>query len=109
MSTEYAEWRALQSRVAVDPGPDEAVEGSLLVGTEPAMEFVDNQSSYGCDNVSIFPAFHNGARCWVRREDWEPAFGHSASGTQEFILSFEDGVKLFLEHGMFEFPVEGMV
>ncbi len=45
----------------------------------------------------------NGERCWLRRDSWQAAHGYSASGTSEYILSFEDGVKLFLERGVFEF------
>src|SRR2546430_16909299 len=101
----YVEYRELECRGAVDPGAPEEVEGTLLVATEAVLKFRDNQSSYGEDYVSILPAFHNGVRCWLRREEWCPAYGYSASGTQEEIISFEDGVKLFLERGVFEFPL----
>lgn len=102
--TKYIEWRTLQTRGAVDPAPDDNVEGNLLVGEDAVLQFFSNQSTYGEDSVSIFPAFHNGERCWVKRQSWEPSYGYSASGTQETIISFEDGVKLFLERGVFEFP-----
>ncbi len=100
----YREVKELENRGAVDPAPSSEVEGTLLIGEEAALEFVSHQSSYGEDATSIFPAFHNGERCWLRRDEWNAAYGYSASGTQESILSFEDGVKLFLEQGVFAFP-----
>jgi hypothetical protein len=102
---EYIEWHTLQSRGPVDPAPDEPVEGILLVGTKPALHFYGNESSYGEDSISIFPAIHDGKRCFVKREVWCPAGHYSASGTQEFIISFEAGVKIFLERGIFEFDL----
>lgn len=102
---QYVEYRELECRGAVDPAPSEQVEGTLLVGTKPALQFYDGQTQYGEDRVSIFPAFHNGIRSWLRREVWEAAGHYSASGTQEFVISFEAGVKLFLERGVFGFPV----
>lgn len=105
MSVQYVEWRTLQTRGAVDPGPDEEVEGSLLVGTKSVISYTEGQCSYGEESVSIFPAFHDGKRCWVKRDVWCPAYGYSASGTQEYILPFEDGVKIFLAQGVFAFPI----
>jgi hypothetical protein len=100
----YVEWSALACRGAVDPLPPQPVEGRLLVGERAVLSFEGHQSPYGEDVVSLFPAFHNGVRCWVRREEWSPAFGYSASGTSETLLSFEEGVKVFLERGVFAFP-----
>jgi hypothetical protein len=100
---QYSEWHTLQCRGPVDPAPDEPVEGILLVGTKPALHFYGNQSSYGEDAISFFPAVHKGERCWIKREEWCPSEGYSASGTNEFIVPFEDGVKVFLEKGVFEF------
>ncbi|GHP00707.1 hypothetical protein KSF_107540 [Reticulibacter mediterranei] len=101
----YEEWHTLQTRGAVDPGHDEAVEGSLLVGEASVLQFTANQSTYGEDTVFIFPAFHKGERCWVKREEWSAAYGYSAAGIQETVISFEEGVKLFLERSVFEFPI----
>jgi hypothetical protein len=103
MAVKYVEVRELENRGAIDPAPSSEVEG-LLVGTESVLEFEANHSSYGEDSVEIFPAFYEGKRAWLRRETWQAAYSYSASGTQEFILSFEDGVKLFLERGVFAFP-----
>lgn len=101
----YSEKRTLACRGAVDSAPDELVEGILLVGEKSILNFYDNQSSFGEDSVSIYPAIHDGKRCWLRCEDWQPAEGYSCYGLRsEFIISFEDGVRLFLERGVFEFP-----
>ncbi|HYU72935.1 MAG TPA: hypothetical protein VEL31_09665 [Ktedonobacteraceae bacterium] len=103
IAVQYVEYRKLECRDAINPTAPEEVEGTLLVGTRPALEFESNYSQYGNDYVKIFPAFHNGQRAWLERAVWCPAYGYSASGTQEYILSFEAGMKLFLERGVFEF------
>jgi len=105
MSIQYVEVREMENRGAVEPAPSSEVDGSLLVGVEPALEFDGNESRYGSDSIEIFPAFYKGERAWLRRETWQAAYGYSAIGTQESILSFEEGVKIFLEHGAFAFPV----
>jgi hypothetical protein len=102
---QYVEYRSLQCRGAVDPLPDEEVTGTLLVATHPALQYVADEGTYGHNFVSILPAFYNGERSWLKREEWEAAYGYSASGTSEEIISFEDGVKIFLEHGVFNFPL----
>ena len=102
---QYVEWQTLQNRGPVDPAPDEPVEGILLVGTKPAIHFYGNETRCGEDAISIFPAVHDGKRCFVKREEWCPSEDYSASGTQEFIVSFEEGVKIFLERGVFNFPM----
>jgi len=104
MAVQYVEIYELENRGAVDPAPSSDVEGTLLVGTQPVLEFEDNHSSYGNDYVKIYPAFHNGERSWLKRAVWSPAYGYSASATQESIVSFEAGVKIFLERGVFAFP-----
>lgn len=95
---DYRFWRSLQSRGPVEPGPDRAVEGLLLVATKSFLNFYDNQSQFGEDYVSIFPAVNNGKRCFVRRGVWCPSEGYSASGTYEEIISYEDGCKLLIEY-----------
>lgn len=102
---QYVEYRDLECRGSIDPAQPEPVEGTLLVGTTSVLSFEDNVTQYGENASSIFPAFHNGERAWLRRDTWQPAYGYSASGTQESILSFEDGVKIFLKRGVFEFPL----
>lgn len=102
--TLYVERIGLASRGAVDPGPTLLVDGTLLVGTQNVLHYEANHSLYGNDDVYIFPAFHNGVRCWLKRSNWEAAYGYSASGTDESIISFEEGVALFLKAEVFKFP-----
>lgn len=91
----FVEWSTLQTRDAVDPGPSEAVE-SLLVGTDSVLSWDDNESSYGYDACELFPAWHKGERAWLRRDVWCPATDYSASGTQEYILPFEEGIRILI-------------
>jgi len=100
----FQEWETLACRGPVDPLPDREVDGTLLVGEKPIGEWPANHSDCGRDNVEVFPAYHNGGKAFVVREEWQPDYdrGYNAQGTDEYILSFEDGVKLLLEHGAYE-------
>ncbi len=100
---QYIEYAELECRGPVDPAPSREVSG-LLVGTEPVLKYYGNQSSYGEDYIKVFPAFYAGKRAWLRRLTWCPVYGYNASGVEEEIISFEEGVKLFLERGVFAFP-----
>lgn len=101
----YIEWETLASRGAVDQGPDIEVQGLLLVSEQRALKFDTPGGQFGYDAVELFAAVHDGKRAWVRRDTWCPNHGYSASGVSEEILSFEDGVKLFLERGVFAFEL----
>lgn len=101
----YVEVRALARRTAIEPAPEQGVQGILLVATEAALHYSANQSHYGADSVDLYPAVYRGDRCWLRRAEWQATGEYSAYGTSETILSFEDGVKLFLEREVFAFPV----
>lgn len=103
-TTLYRRIRDLECRGAVESAPSEEVEGVLLVGTQAVLSFYDHESSYGEDYSEVFPAFHNGNQCWLRRDTWNPSRGYSASGTSEYILSFEEGVKLLIEREVFSLP-----
>jgi hypothetical protein len=102
----YYGWTSLETRGAAGPGEPESVNGSLLVGPR-ILSYVGNEGPYGSDSISLFPAFYNGGRCWIERLDWYPVHGYSASGAQESIISFDDGVRIFLERGMYKFPKYG--
>lgn len=105
MEITYTERRALACRGPNEPMPDTPVEGGiLLVGATPALTYGDNQSPYGEDQVSLYPAIWQGARAWLRRAVWYPAAGYSASGTEESILGFEEGCRILIERGVFAFP-----
>jgi hypothetical protein len=103
-AVQYIEKKTLARRGPIDPLPPIDVKGTLLVGEQPVLDYEEGHINTGCDHVEIFPAFYNGKRAWLRRATWNPAWGYTASGTWEDILSFEEGVMLFLEHGAFAFP-----
>jgi hypothetical protein len=95
----FQEKCSLQKRGAVDPLPSEEVEG-LLVGNEIAF-WRGAESSYGSDAVRIFPAIYRGEKAFIIQRTWCAAMGYCASGTEEDILSFEEGVDLLLKHGAY--------
>lgn len=100
----YIEYTSLRQSSNTEQIADAPIYGTCLVGTEPVLTFEANHSNFGYDDVSLFPAFHKGDRRWLKREEWNAAPGYSAYGTNETIIAFETGVKLFLEHGVFAFP-----
>jgi hypothetical protein len=99
----YIEYRTLQSRGPVNPEPDRPLPRPILVGTEVVAEFEANHSHYGEDRVEVLPAWTAGDRAWLMRYCWLAADGYCASGTREEVVSFEEGVKILIEHGIFRF------
>ena len=97
----FTQKRTLLARSAVDQAPGVPVSGTLLCSTKPVLCFVEGQTSFGEDDVQVFAAFHNGEQCWLRRATWVPSSGYSAEGVEECILPFDEGVRLFLEQGVF--------
>jgi hypothetical protein len=91
----------LQCRGAVDPEPPQEVSGILLMGEYPIATWETGHTNTGCDCVRIYPAIFNGGKSWVKECTWEPAAGYSASGTEEVILTFGEGVEQLLEHGSY--------
>ena len=100
----YERKHTLASRRSIDFGPDLPVEGVLLVGTKVVLQFETNHSQYGHDLCQIYPAYHDGKRCWLKELIWCPAEGHSAQGIVEYTIPYISGVEIFLEQGVFEFP-----
>lgn len=88
-----------------NPGNDLPEEASgLLVSDTEAIHWSEPSNQYGNWENSLFPAFHNGERCWLMSSKWAPSFEYSGSGHHENIIQFEEGVKIFLENGVFDFP-----
>ena len=100
----YMQVRTLATRGPIEQRPDREVDGTLLVGREPAIQFEDRHQDVGHDAVALYPAFFNGRQSWLEHRRWHPAHGYSASGTMERVLPFEDGVKIMLERGVFTLP-----
>ena len=101
MARPFFEKTTLAQRGAVDPAPNEYVNG-LLVDDSPIGRWEEGQSQYGSDAVRIYPAHHCGEKCFLLQKIWCPENGYCASGTEEEIISFEEGVKLLLAHGAYE-------
>ena len=91
------------SRMCHDDGHMRPVEGTLLVGDEFVAEFAGEVDRTGAESMRVYPAFHNGVKCWLT-EKWFRVF--SGQGTDpwpgEEIVSFEEGVKLLLERGAYD-------
>jgi len=99
----FKEQKTLTQRGNFKQAPDEAANGTLLVGTESIANWEQGHNDYGHDNAEIFPALLNGEKCWLFAYDWQPADGYSASGYEEDIVPFDEGVKILLGRGAFEY------
>lgn len=96
----------IQRTLIVDDKPngfhEEEVVGNLLVADFILYSYCCNQSKYGEEHIEIIPCFWNGGKAFLKHWTWFPQGQYSAEGEGEEILSFEDGVKLLLEQGAFE-------
>lgn len=109
MTITYKQIRTLRTRGPIEQLPDREVDGALLVGQQPAIEFEDRHSEAGWDLVALYPAFHDGAQCWLELRRWCAAHSYCAAGVQERVVPFEDGVQIFLERGVFALELGGAV
>mgnify|MGYP005651662973 CR=1 FL=1 len=89
------------TRGAVDQGPDQEVD-TFLLGDRAIATFEENQSQYGCDYTRVVPAWVEGKRAFIVQRSWSPAPGYSSEGDEDVIISFEEGVKLLLEKGIYD-------
>lgn len=89
MTITYKQQRTLATRGPVESRPDIEVSGTLLVGTEPALEFDDRHSEPGYDRVWLYPAFADGKQAWLLHRRWIALGHYSASGEFEQVLDFE--------------------
>lgn len=101
----YVRIFTLQCRGPIDSMPDRPVDGILLSAETPCLTFHDNHSQAGADLVALYPAFHNGAQCWIRSETWQPAHGYSAIGITSEVIPMDEGVRILVERGVFRLPV----
>lgn len=101
MARPFFEKAHLQQRGAVGPAPDEYING-LLVDDSPIGRWEEGECQYGSDAVRIYPAYHCGKKAFLLERVWCPELGYCASGTEETVISFEEGVKLLLAHGAYE-------
>lgn len=101
----FVEKKTLANRDAINPMPDEDVEGVLLVAEEPALTWEDGHIRFGHDYNSLFPAVYKGEKAWLLQAVWQPVRGYCASGTTESILNFENGAKILIDQGKFSFSM----
>lgn len=99
---DFREKRTLQQRGPVDSEPDSEVE-TFLVSTTCVLRWDSAHSQCGHDSNLLYPAWIAGKRGFMRRSVWQPSRGYSASGTEEWLLSFEEGVALLVEHHVYDF------
>lgn len=86
-----------------EAGTELPVNPTLLVGEKDVLEYIDGNDVSGFYTVSIRPCFHKGEKAFLKKEVWNANYGYSAVGTFEAIIDFEEGVRIFLEQGVYDF------
>ena len=99
-SMTYRERATLLRRDACNQAPPEETE-TFLIGNRMIAEYEENHSSYGCDVTRMYPAWKEGKRAFLLDRGCNPAQGYSAEGTEEVLISFEDGLRIILEKGLY--------
>lgn len=97
----FTEKKELATRGPVSQEPPRAAPKGLLVGRK-VCQFDDSPQYAGYDEVSIYPAFRGGERCWLVRRAWCPDVGYIAEGINEEIVSLEEGIELVVKSGCIE-------
>lgn len=95
-----------KSTLAVDRNPNGSYDQEVptfLVSEQPVLMFDSDQSSYGSSCCYLYPAWSKGERCFLFSKYWQSAFGYIATGFSEEIITFEEGVKLLVEHHVYNF------
>lgn len=93
---------SLLCRGATEQEADMQIDGLFLIGDDSIASYTDGECRYGENYCDIFPAVLGGEKCFLLREQWSPCNGYSASGTDETILTFEEGITLLLDRGAYE-------
>lgn len=91
----------LKCRGPVEGEPDREVEGVLLSTENPVLAFDAGHRDTGHDHCELWPAFHNGAQCWILTRDWRAASGYSAWGVASSILPLEEGIRILIDRSVF--------
>lgn len=103
MKMAFYEIKSLEHGWNNDVGKHEEVDGTLLVGEKCILRFYTEMSSMGSFYAKMYPAFYNGERSFFITETWKADNGYSAVCTQDKIITFEDGVKILIKNGVFNF------
>ena len=98
----YTEKKTLACRDAINQLPDDAVNGTLLVGDRCVASYEEGHCGYGYDYTEWFPAVEDGTRVWLVRRTWCAAHQYCAEGTAEDIVGLEDGLREMLDRGILD-------
>jgi len=98
----FVEQNTLKTRGPVDSQPDEECEMFLRSETS-VLRWESGHSRAGYDVNDLFPAWIGGKRGFMLRRMWWALSPYSAEGTQDVLLSFEQGVKILIEQGVYDF------
>jgi len=103
----FQECSVLKTRDAMEQAADTEV-ATFLCAEYSVLKYKDRLSRAGHDMVSLFPAWVEGKRAFMLRRDWCAGHGYTADGVHDTIITFEEGVKLLVEHGVYNFPAPSL-
>jgi len=97
----YIEKDFLLCRGVVDQAAPEEVP-VFMVGVKHIASWDDNFCKEGNDSNYLFPAFEQETgRGFLLISKWNPAEGYCSAGTDERLISFEEGIRLLCERGLY--------
>lgn len=102
--TLYARIHTLQTRGPIEGMPDREVDGVLFSADQSILDWEGAHKDAGHDQFTLWPAYHNGAQCWILSRRWVAAHGYSAWGTQTDIIPLEEGIAILVDRGVFRLP-----
>lgn len=98
----FIEQTTLQTRGPVDSEPDVECE-TFLRSEKSILCWQSGHERAGYDYNHLFAAWVNGKRAFLLRKIWHALAPYCADGTHESLLTFEEGVKLLVENGVYDF------
>jgi hypothetical protein len=103
----FLECSLLKTRSAVEQDADTEVP-TFLCAEYSVLQWEDRHSRAGKDKVGLFPAWVEGKRAFMIRRNWCAGHGYTADGIHDTLITFEEGVKLLVEHGVYNFPAPSL-
>lgn len=95
--------RTLEQRGPIESEGCIEVEGTLLVSENPIISYYEDHRREGCDAVALYSAFYNGERAWLKDATWCANSPYCASGTEEIILDYKEGIDILVERDAIPF------
>lgn len=98
----FVEIRTLRQRGPIEQLLDTALDRIVMKGEAYIAQWEEGETQYGSDVASIFPTVDRGERGFLVTKDWCASGNYCAEGTEDSLLTLEEGACLILERGGWE-------